>query len=324
MTNEKLSLIWEIPLAFLSFLFFKAMKFVIGNLFTVYLSLNKEKASQWRVLSEETLKFSLALPVLMTKGPRWNTHAIIGTLGPLTVKQSIALDLESMGKSAQSWVGAIYSFPEYKTVASLSSRSSDLGVQWQPLTLQPGKYTIGLRYYNWSNQVTLPGVKVDGEEKIAFQFIPSDINNFYCDLIKRKNWFYLWLHYYIYTILRLRKWLPESFVRREYLPVGAPDTKFFYGYLRRGQSLQVEVSSLILCNCDLYLTLYDRSSLPVSWCQLKEEKQIIQAIDNNGFYLIRVRPKSPFPENCVGDLPLDCQESGEENLTQQLKISTIC
>ncbi|MGK7875131.1 MAG: DUF6208 family protein [Xenococcaceae cyanobacterium] len=323
MKNNNWSLLWEIPLAFLSFLFYKAMKFVIGNLFTVYLTLNKEKASQWRVLSAETLKSPLTLPVLMTKGPRWNTHAIIGTLGPFAVKQSIALDVESANNSAKSWIAVVYSFPDYKTIASIESGKSEFEDRWASLQLQPGKYTLGLRYYNWSEQVDLPAVKVDGGEFVNSQAVPSDINEFYRDLIQCKNWFYLGLHYYIFTLLRLRKWLPESLIQSEYLPVGAPDTKFFYGYLKRGQSLQVEVHSLIITNYDIYLTVYDRSSLPISWCQIKEEKQITQAIENNGFYLIRIRQKSPLPKNLVSDLPLECQLNNEDNLTY-VSIQSVC
>ena len=66
---SKIWLMWEIPLALLSLLFNKVMKFAIGNLFTVYLALNKKKASQWRVLSEKMINAPLILPVLMTKGP---------------------------------------------------------------------------------------------------------------------------------------------------------------------------------------------------------------------------------------------------------------
>ena len=77
---KQLILVWEIPLALLSLLFYKVMKFIIGNLFTIYLAVNKNKASQWRVLSQETLDSALSLPVLMTKGPRWNTHARINCL----------------------------------------------------------------------------------------------------------------------------------------------------------------------------------------------------------------------------------------------------
>lgn len=293
-------LILEIPLACLSFLFYKASKFIIGNLFIIYLALNKEKASQWRVLSEETLNTPLSLPVLMTKGPRWNTHAIISTLGPFFVKSQLSINTEIANNSAQSWIAVVYSFPSYKTIATLES-----GNEQQSLELPPGKYTLGLRYYHWSEKVELPNVKVDGVEIVESKTVHRNINKFYHDLSKKNNWFYTALHYYIFTLLRYRKWFPESFVEREYLPVGAPDTQFFYGCLEPGQSWQLEVDYLINKSYNIYLTLYNCASFPVSWCQITEEKQPIQAINTKGFYLIRIRPHETVKEPELGELNLE-------------------
>jgi hypothetical protein len=318
--NNRFLLLWEIPLAILSFFFYKAMKFIIGNLYTFYLTVDKKKTSQWRVLSAENLKSPLSLPVLMTKGPRWNTHAIIGTLGSFSVKETIAIDTESANNSAGSWIAVIYSFPGYETIASLESDRLKSQDRWETLKLKPGKYSIGLRYYHWRDRVNLPAVKVDGVEFVSSCPVTSDINNFYYDLIKRKNWFYSALHYYIFTILRLRKYLPESFVRNEYLPVGAPDTQFFYGYLRRGQSLQIDLSSLVIKNSDIYFTLYDRSSLPLFWSQIKGERFLTQPIENNGFYLIRLRLKPNLIDNSAINSPIETQLNDEESLVQRLQI----
>ena len=78
----------------MSFIFNKITKFIVGNLYTAYLAINKKQASTWRVLSAETLKSPLSLPVLMTKAPRWNNHAIIGTLGPFKVEDSLGVNLD--------------------------------------------------------------------------------------------------------------------------------------------------------------------------------------------------------------------------------------
>jgi Family of unknown function (DUF6208) len=315
--NDRFSLAWEIPLAFLSFLFYKVMKLAIGNLFKIYLSLDRQKNRQWRILSAETLKNPITLPVLMTKGPRWNTHAIIGTVGPFVVKQTLAIDKKLANSSANSWIIVAYSFPDYQTIASISSDTSvsESDQQWTEIALPSGKYTLGLRYYNSSPEVNLPAVKVDGIQIINSQPCPANVNEFYPDLIKRKNWFYLSLHYYIFTLLRLRKWFPESFVRGEYLPVGAPETDFFYGELKQGTSLQLELNPTILYNNEVYLTLYNRSSLPVSWFQLEQETLTTEPIKNNGFYLIRVRQKSLELKNNTNELPIKCELSSKNNLT---------
>ncbi len=145
MTRYQLSVLWEIPLAVLSFLFYKLMKFVIGNLNTIYLYFNQGKALQWRVLSAETLKTPLFLPVLMTKGPRWNTHAIIGTVGPFSVNSSMGLDIECANMSAKSWIAVVYSFPYYQTVASISSEISKSEAQCSSLSLNLSNTFLALR-----------------------------------------------------------------------------------------------------------------------------------------------------------------------------------
>ncbi len=299
----------EIPLAFFSFLFNKLMKFIIGNLYIIYLYFAKKKAKIWRIFSTETLKNALSMPVLMTKAPRWNTHAIIGTLGPIKVKENLALDLTTIQKSTDTFIGAIYSFPGYKTLTNINLNSGIIENNWLIYNLPSGKYTIGLRYYNTNHNVTFPELKIDGENVVNSQDIPANVNDFYQTLINQKNWFYLALHYYIYTILKFRKWLPESFIRYEFLPVGAPDTEFYYNYLSKNQGLEITINPAILVNYDVYFTLYDRSSLPLNWCQIKEEKYEISPINNKGYYLLRVRQKK---EQLAIKFESDCQESRQK------------
>ena len=240
------------------------------------------------------IKAPLILPVMMTKGPRWNTHAVIGTLGPFKVERAIAIDAQTANKSARSWIAVVYSFPRYKTVTSLESDKLDADTAWQSIELTPGKYSLGVRYYNRADTIDYPEIKIDGELFVEAHNVPSDINSYYDDLINSKNWFYISLHYYIFTILKLRRYLPESFVRQEYLPMGAPSTHFAYNYLDRGQTLTIETKSAIIEQFDIYFTLYDRSSLPISWCIITEEKYILPAQDRQGYFLLRVRPKPEF------------------------------
>lgn len=294
-------LLWEIPLAFLSFLFYKVMKVLLGIVFNIYLSLNKQQAFQWRVLSAQTLKNPIALPVLMTKGSRWNTHAIIATVGSFAVKQSVALQVESAEKSAQSWTIVVYSYPDYKTVTSVGSLDSPFDHKWEPLKLNSGKYTLGLRYYNWSNKVEIPAVKVDEMEVVNSKAVPTEVNDFYRDLNQKNSFFYFCLHYYIFTLLNLRRWLPESFVKREYLPVGNPETSFFYGPVRKKEALQIQLQPLILEKYDVYFTLYNRASFPVNWYQIKEANYITSRSEKDGFYLIRIHKKIPIPEQFISE-----------------------
>jgi hypothetical protein len=310
--------LWEIPLALLSFIFYKIMKFLIGILFTIYLTVNKEKASQWRFFSQKMLDAPLILPVLMTKGPRWNTHAVIGTLGPFKVEREFALDIESANNSANSWIAVVYSFPGYKTITSLESNKINCDDKWYSVKLNPGKYTLVIRYYNRTDNLQLPAIKVDDNDFVEFQAIPSNINNFYYDLIKAKNWFYSSLHYYIFTILKLRNILPESFIKKEYLPVGAPDTFFAYNYLQKQQQLQLDIDTDIVNNCNIYFTLYDRSSLPLSWSQITTTEYHLAAPETNSYYLLRIRPK---PELSDIDTNYNFQVVKEDDSLQRCKIS---
>lgn len=292
-------LFWEIPLASLSFVFNKVMKFVIGNLFTIYLAINTKKASQWRVLSQKMIDAPLVLPVLMTKGPRWNTHAVIGTLGPFAVQESLEIDLIKANASARSWIAVVYSFPGYKTVTSIESEKIDLTQDWHAMKLLPGKYSLGVRYYNRAETIEYPSIKIDNQIFVDSHSIPSNINDYYHDLIKEKNWFFSSLHYYIFTILKLRNYLPESFVRREFLPVGAPGTHFAYNYLDSQQGVKIAIAQTILEQFDIYFTAYDRSSLPLSWCIITESEYLFSPQARKGYFLLRVRPKPEYFDTTI-------------------------
>ena len=315
---NKIWLLWEIPLALLSFVFNKVMKLAIGNLFTVYLAVNKEKASQWRVLSAKMIKAPLILPVLMTKGPRWNTHAVIGTLGPFKVAETIAIDLETANKSSRSWIAVVYSFPGYKTITSVESEQITSENSWHTIKLPAGKYSLGVRYYNRADTINYPGIKVDDSSFVEPYNVPPDINSYYHNLMEAKNWFYSSLHYYIYTILKLRNYLPESFVRREYLPVGAPATHFAYNYLDGQQSLEIATEPDIVEQFDIYFTLYDRSSLPLTWCIITEPKYVLPPQKIKGYFLLRIRPKPEFFDN---DITVKSQISRIDSSIQHLLVS---
>jgi hypothetical protein len=314
---NKIALIWEIPLALLSFLFYKVMKLTIGNLFTLYLRLDRSKASQWRILSQQVIDSPLSLPVLMTKGPRWNTHAVIGTLGPFAVQESIEIDLESARNSARSWIAVVYNFPGYQTITSLASHQTKPDAQWHAIKLPSGKYSLGVRYYQRNDTLNFPAIRLDNNNFVAPTSIDSNVNDFYHKLIERENWFYSSLHYYVYVMLKLRKRLGESFVRGEFLPVGAPATSFVYNYLDRGQALQLDLADDLIANCDIYFTLYDRASFPVTWCQIDRSSYYFPKLEFCGFYLLRIRFK---PEAIKTKIEINYNSIVENNSIQHWKI----
>lgn len=266
---------------------------MIGNLYTLFLLINRDKAQQWRVFSPEVLSSALILPVLMTKGPRWNTHAVIGTAGPIKVKKRLSLNLSTIQASAGSWTAAIYSYPGYRTVGNLGSlQVTDANAEWESIDLQPGYYTIGLRYYDRQASFTMPVIQSDSTDAIPAQPVAASVNQVYETLKERDSWFYRSLHYYVYTILQLRDRLPAAWIRREFLPVGAPETQFEYGAIARSQSLKISLHATLLEQYNIYLTRYNRASLPLDWMQL-QEPIYDESMAEDGFYLLRIRPKQP-------------------------------
>lgn len=313
-TLTTLELVKEIPLACLSFTYFHTMKFVFGNLYKLNLQRNHQKY-EWQPLSTETLKSPFTLPFWMTFGPRLNTHAIIAPVGPLRVNHSVDIDLESANNSAKSWTIAIYQFPSYKTITKITSSDSFapaygdrdrcsishqndgepnhfLNAEKQrKLKLSPGNYMVGLRYYDWSENVELPSVKVDGLETVKAKTISGHRNKFYSDLRTKKNWFYFWLNYYIFTVLSLKDLLPKSFVRKQFLPVGDSSLIYYYGIIRNRESLKFIINPLLLDNYNLYLTFYDRASFVLDFYRIEEQNYTTPPSKVDGFYLVRIRQK---------------------------------
>ena len=293
-----IELCWEIPLAFLSLIFFKSVRLSIRSLVNIATNSNKKKVYKWLVFSEELLKKPLILPSLLTTGPRWNPHAIAAGAGPFTVKESLAIEISSCVASAQSWSIGIYKFPEAKAVKYIASHGSNFQEQWHELTLEPGKYTLGLRYYNWYDEVSLPAINVDDNPIINTESVNGgNVNNYFQNLTERDNLFYRCLNYYIFTLLICHKWLPKELVRKEYLPVGDPNNEFIYGFIYKNYSLSLTLNSLLFANYDVYLTMYNRSSLPITFCQIDVEKYTTPVIETDAFYLLRLRSKSDLGNN---------------------------
>lgn len=232
----------------------------------------------------------LNMLALMTSAPRWNTHALIALAGPLQVRRTLTIDAATASASAGSWTVVVHVEPAHRIVASLGSLDA-AGSPTRSLNLPPGSYRLALRYYHWSDPVTLPAVAVDGETAVPTLPIRADTNDFYRDLSQGRHTFYLCLHSYVCTLLRHRRWFPASFVAREYLPAGNPETTFSYGYLAAGTSLDIDLDGLLPTH-DAYFTAYNRASLPVASYPLTENRHITAPSTVTGSYLIRLHAKA--------------------------------
>lgn len=301
----------ELTTALLSFLLFKLTKFAIRTLYMIWSAVRKDWATQWRFASEETLAIPGVLATIMTTGPRWNTHAIVATVGPIAVTRSIALKVDSADRSARSWTIVVCTFPGYRTVTSVSSLSGPFFNGVAALDLQPGRYWIGLRYYRWSDRVELPAISVDGFEVVHAALVPCDLNEMYQTLSRRENWFYYCLQYYMFILLQYRWLFPAWFVEKEFLPLANPETRFYYGALRKGDSLGIRVNACLLSTYDVYVTLYDRASFPISCYQVTELEHLSPEIVCDGMYLVRVHNMTPVErEFDRAWVELACHRSG--------------
>lgn len=287
-----ISLLWEIPLSLISFIFYKFNRYLISRLYRRFLASSANRSTTWRLLDRATLLMPISLPVLMTTGPRWNTHALIGTLGPLTVSRNISLCTSTCMNSASSWTGVIYRFPDFNTVSQFSSLSDHASHEWSSIVLPEGRYVLGIRYYGLSAKPEMPKVCVDDSLSIDGVKTPLDTNQVYANLIERSSFYYYFLHYYIFNLLRFRSLFAPSFVKREFLPVGDPDTTFRYGIIKKGRCLKVILSPSLFSGHRVFLTVYNRASLPFLSIEVKEKIWFSESLPFDGFYLFRIRPLS--------------------------------
>jgi hypothetical protein len=288
-----IDLLWELPLALLSFGFYRANRLLISRLYRRYQSRLGSRATRWRLLNRSTLAMPISLPVLMTTGPRWNTHALIGTLGPLHVAESLSIRTSICVLSAASWTAVVYRFPDFLTVTQLSSLTTDPHADWSQVDLPAGRYILGIRYYGLAHQPQMPQVQVDGLLSTESADTPLSTNEVYADLDRRTNPYYHALHFYVFTVLRLRELLSPQRVRYEFLPVGDPDTDFRYGLVLARHRLVVQMNPSALAGRRIFFTAYNRASLPVLSEEITEPGWTSPSFSVDGFYLFRIRPLRP-------------------------------
>jgi hypothetical protein len=277
--------LFMVPLACGSFMFFHAVKWLLNRLRRAR-DRNRELLD-WRTIAE-VLGQPLALPYIMVTGPRWNPHALIAGVGPFQVEHVLRIRADTANRSAQMWTLVIHRVSDSRPVASISSNSAAPDDVWREHTLPPGRYSGILRYYEWSADPRLPEIEIDGSRRISERPVPPNENDYLGRILNKNGVFYACLHYYVLEMLRLRRHLPESFVRREYLPVGNPETAFLYGHLGRGQCVEVTSSQGIPEGHRLYLTIYNRSSFPVTWSEVRSLPYRTRPAEGSGSYLLRL------------------------------------
>ncbi|MBD0335092.1 MAG: hypothetical protein ICV62_06365 [Cyanobacteria bacterium Co-bin13] len=288
----ELEALWEVPLGVLSYLFSRVVKWTLTFVSRYYNPASQRSQPEWQVVSAEFLKGPVKLLWTMSRA-RWNLHSLIAIAGPFNVSSSLSLDLTALNRSAKSWTAVVYTLQGYKTITSVSSLSIPTDRDWQSIELPPGRYLVGVRHYQWSDPIHLPAIQVDDQPALAAQPLtaPANFNQFYRNLVHRRGWLYTWLNFYVYPLLRYRRWLPSAFVKQTFLPVPNPETQFYYGALNTDEAVRLEVPPDLLNTHSLFLSLYTRDCFPLDWYPVTQTQHTTQAMTEKGAYILRVHPK---------------------------------
>jgi hypothetical protein len=213
---------------------------------------------------------------------------LISRVGPFQLQNALRLKVETMRRSARAWTLVISRAPHLRPVAVINARHVGADAVWYEQRLPPGRYVLVLRYYDWSAVPELPEITIDDQQQIPQRAVPASENAYLGRLRNKQGVFYACLHYYVLEMLRLRSHLPAALVRREYLPVGNPETAFCYGDLQAGQCIEITSQRGIPKGHRLYLTVYNRCSFPVSWCEVRSLPYRTSPAEGRGSYLWRL------------------------------------
>ena len=278
-----------IPLAVLSFLAFRVTRVIVARLVQRQTFSQATYRPGWRPFSAATLKLKWYLPFLMARAPRWNPHALIVNAGPFPAQHSIRVRIADAYACAGDWTLVLYSHPSYRTLQSASPVPDSERTEWIELPVEPGEFTLSLRYYLLHDAPAAPAIELDGTSYCGTQALQSNVNDFYRTLAaQHNNLFYRAIHYYVYALLRFERWVPPEFLKRELLPVGNPATQFAYGFHRPGQRIRVQIAPELFDRCHTYLTVYEAGSFPVAWYDLTSGSLLTDAQQHAGFYLLRL------------------------------------
>ncbi len=302
----------EVPLAIASYVLFRATRAGLQILSRLHQARHPAQARRWQLIDAKFLARPGALPVLLTTAPRWNPHATIATLGPIQIDREITFEADTARAACPSWFFVLYSHPDRRTLACVSSLDTS-AAGWPSIRVPaPGRYLLAARYYSLHGDARFPAVRIDGQSFTDGAPAPRDANRFYETLHRRANPFYYCLAYHCWPMLRSSR-LPRPCVERTFLPVGNPETEFRYGTIERGQRVDCRMNASHFETWNLFVTIYSRHSLPVLWYQVSPGQQGPgTASPVQGFYLIRLQrtsgqasPAVPADFSCriVGESP---------------------
>ena len=281
-----LSDVFRFGASLISFLCFRVARAGVRSLIYLKNRASAGKQSGWIGLSELAGK-SWGVAFLVVTAPRWNCHATLALTDPFRVDSEIALALPASEESAQQYTFVIY--PERGNPFTPTREHQQDGTIRLPLA--PGIYRLGARYYDAVADPVFPEVRADGAVQIPRRCLTGQRDRYQALLESIRNKKTLGtgvLHYYMYYLLRWRVG-GDAFLKREFLPVGNPDTEFEYDAFQSGDRVEIQGGEGS-GNQRVYLTCFNRHSFPVRWDRI-EAFPYQTTVDFDGFYLLRrIRP----------------------------------
>lgn len=262
---------------------------------------------RWRGYGEILERRPLFFHYAMLQAPRWNCHAVLGVLPAFRVVGHIRVDLGAARRSASAWTLVVYAGDsDSRAVAAIGpDREADADGFFR-LALAPGIYRLGARYYDCRPGAAWPEIRIDDHLTIPARALGQEAQVYgqYLESLRgRCPLFYRWVHHHAFVALE-RSAAPTPALDRLILPVGNPETLFRYGLLPAGAALGLRA---VPPGCLVFLTLLNRASLPLYWCQIREGTFESPRFAEPALYLVRVQPLAGGkPPSAALDVELVC------------------
>jgi hypothetical protein len=137
-------------------------------------------------------------------------------------------------------------------------------------------------------------VTIDGQF-VSGAHIPGEASRYrgHLESIRdRSGLYYVLLNYYVFFHLKHRS-KKADWLRSQFLPMGNPDTEWYYGHLAAGEQLDLRFDAVHQRLYNTYVTFYNWSSFPVDWCKVKTLEWRSTQFSRQVGYIVRcVRKRS--------------------------------
>ena len=245
----------------------------------------QKKSKKWIAIHGELLsKNEQFLNFLLASAPRWNVHALIVASPDLEVNDNIHLDLQSLSESCEYWSLSVIS-AEVGNVYSISS--AKVNEYSHTIPLEAGHYKLVFRLYEFSNFQYSPELIIDDHYIVESQEVIHDSNTFYERLRDMDISFLKKLNLYPMRAVKYKRLIGEERTKKIFLPVADVETKFSFGYLRKNETVHIDLPGINQKNKLVFFCFYNEKSLPVDWHRVNGDRFLYTADKESGCYVIR-------------------------------------